>query len=550
MNFKKICILVLALVMVFCLFGCGKDANAPDDSGKPSDNKPSSSQGNDNQSGDGARTDITVAISGYPTMWSSNFSTNQLFCMEQVYSTLVDSMSGYPWGSEGIKPEIAESWEITDGGKTYTFKIRDDVYFHNGDKLTAEDCAFSYNEIWKNDGLFSKFLVNFDYAEATDDTTLVMHYTAPYPSTLNQLGYSGLAIFNKNYTLECLGDNFVSGVGHTADEFAGFAPVGTGCYKYVSSVEGESMQLTYFEDYFGEEPAIKDINVIVMADADAAILALEAGEVDILTNNVISSANAQLVQTLDDVTFVAQPCPGPKYTILNTNSDSPLNDKLVRQAIAYAVDYNALNLIGTGGYGSVMESLFEPAANAYPDNVSECFVYGVDAQPEKAKELLTQAGYPNGFTCKVITSGTWQPMYEAMLPYLDAVGITLEIEVQERATWLQNQQAGNFELCFCGMMLLSGDQDEVIYSLYHSTGASNYAKYSNAKVDELLEKARASSDINERIDLYAQVNEIVMDELPYLPHFGDVQVSAYNSALSGFETGDTWRNCPIENYSW
>lgn len=431
----------------------------------------------------------------------------------QMYETLVRNQPGI-----GLIPGLAESWEFSEDNTVITFTLQSDVKFHNGDQMTAEDVAFSLNRAIGS-AFTSSYSNTMDHAEVVDENHVKLYMKQAFGPVLQCLSAACMGIVSKN-AVETLGD----------DGFAA-APVGTGPYKFVEWRSGEKIVLEAFEDYWRGAPSIKDLTFSIMTDKNTAAIALESEEIDVLY--APDAADRAQLESLDNVQFLKGDGSVYMWVVAFNNESEIFKNQKLREAISYAIDREEMVIGYLDGFGEPVEMPIVPSVFGY-DASFKNHEYDLD----KAKALLTEAGYPDGLTVtiKLNQSTTYTRPAEILQAQLRKIGINLEFELMERAAFLQDVTTDcNYDITL--YMFTAGyiDADYVLYGRMHSSniGGSNYIKYNNPAVDELLDKARASSDSEERKALYWQISEYVRDEVPFIPLFTDNVCIAANSKLTG-----------------
>ena len=431
----------------------------------------------------------------------------------QIYETLVRDQPG-----EGLVPALAESWELSADNTEITFKLRENVKFHNGDTMTAEDVAFSLNR-----AIASSFTASYsgtmDHAEVVDDTHVKLCMKQAFGPVLQCLSVPCLGIVSKR-AVEELGD----------EGFAA-APVGTGPYKFVEWSSGEKIVLEAFDEYWRGAPTIKDLTFMIMTDRNTAAIALENNEVDVLYSPDL--ADREHLESLENVQFIAGDGSVYMWVIAFNNESEIFSDKRVREAISYAINRDEIVDGALNGFGEAVEMPIVPSVFGYDPEFK-----GHEYDLEKAKQLMAEAGYADGLTVtiKLNQSSTYTRPAEIVQAQLRQIGINLEFELMERAAFLSDVTTdANYDITL--FMFTAGypDADYVLYGRMHSSniGGTNYIKYSNPEVDALLDQARASSDEAERKSLYYKVSEYVRDDVPFIPLMTDNVCIAANSALTG-----------------
>lgn len=447
----------------------------------------------------------------------------------QIYDTLVKNDP-----KEGIVPSLAESWEISEDGKNITFLIRQGVKFQNGETMTTEDVAFSLNRAIGS-SFTSSYTETMDHAEAIDDTHVVLYMKQAFGPVFQCLSAACMGIVPKAYVEE------------VGDEGFADAPVGTGPYKFVEWSSGEKITLEAFDEYWQGEPTIKDLSFMIMTDKNTAAIALESEEVDVLY--APSPADHSMLESLENVQFLKEDGSVYMWVVAFNNESEYFKNEKVRQAISYAVDRQEMVDGYLNGFGISTEMPIVPSVFGYDPSFK-----GNGYDLDKAKELLAEAGYPDGFTCtiKLNQSSTYTEPAQILQAQLRKIGINLEFELEERAAFLQDVTTdANYDITL--FMFTAGytDADYVLYGRLHSNniGGTNYLKYSNPQVDKLLDQARSSTDEQERKELYYEISEYVRDEAPFIPLFSDNSCIAASSKLTGVRPSVN-ENHYVYEYAW
>lgn len=490
-----------------------------------------------------AKTEIIMGLTrGIPSIWPGGENDQGTVIMNnQFYNRLV--RKNFETGD--IEPELAKSWDISDDNLTYTFYLRDDVYFHNGEKMTAEDVAWSLNEWHKYETYTKDYLVFFNNAEVIDEYTVALHYNKIYAAALECLSMTLVGILNKEYVLDKMGSNWdTSDNAQSRGIYGEIDPMGTGPYKFVSKVSGESYTIAANEQYFEGAPAFKKVTVKIMTDTNAALMALESGEIDVLSHAPASDKMA-IESNKDLVWYQNSETPMLIWLMLNKADEHLKNDK-VRQAIAYALDKEEIAIGTTDGVGGVLHSPIPTAATGYSDAVED---YEQDL--DKAKQLLAEAGYPNGFTIEMKTynSNTYKKPSEIIQAQLSRIGIDVKVTIVD--TFWSDVAAHDFSIGVMNLCIYVPDADQALYPLYYSGEKRNYVNVSNPELDSLLDQARGETDVEVRTKLYAQAQQIFHDDLFMIPLCNYVSILAANKNVENIVASPvfawnikdwTWRN--------
>jgi peptide/nickel transport system substrate-binding protein len=389
-----------------------------------------------------------------------------------------------------ILPELAESWEQIDD-TTWRFHLREGIQFHNGEPFSADAVVFSAERII--DPEFNSeqisFVASITGGEAVDEYTVDIFTDGPDPTLPARMTW--LKIVPPVYAAE------------DPDQFAQ-APVGTGPYKFVEWVRGSYVTLEANEDYWGGAPDIKEVTWRPIEEAATRLAALQAGEVDIVTDLIPE----YLPQVEKSVAV-----PGLEFSWIRINCNvEPTNDVRVRQALNYALDKDALVDALYGGYAVKAEGqILTPGHFGYNPDVK---AYPYD--PEKARDLLEEAG-ASGATLELIgESGRWlkdKELVEAVAMQLEAVGLDIDVNIVEWSDWLDLLFAGAAaapDLQYSSHDNVLLDADRTLSALFTTDGSQS--AYSNPRVDELVLDARTETDVELRAQMYHEAVQIIRDD--------------------------------------
>ncbi len=449
----------------------------------------------------------------------------------QVYYQIFDTLI-FRENDGTYSPRLAEKWEMSEDGMELTFWLRDDVKFHNGEKFTAEDVKFTVERLLESP-YTSDIVIGIKGAEIIDDYTVKIIMEHPYGAILDCIAEVNFSIVCKKAVEE--------------DE-EGYArnPVGTGPYKFSEWSTGEKIEVTAFDDYYRGRASIDGITFKIMNDTSTAAIALERGELDILPRAALTDKNS--LTENENIEWYETDLAGSTFVIFNYQN-GPFSKREVRQAVGYAIDKEAMLQGASEGQGTVIESILPPACFGY----SEDFV-GSEYDPEKAKELLAEAGYPDGFSAVLKTNE--DPIYykpaEILQGQLSQIGINLEIEKMERGAFFTDAYGGNFEIAVFNTTCPVPDADSILHFYFHSSqieGGCNLGYVNNAEFDQILTKAQQSTDTDERMELYNKANEIVRDDGICVPLYASKAAIAASKDLKGVEADPIYK-CYVYNFSW
>lgn len=399
-----------------------------------------------------------------------------------------------------IKPSIAKSWEML-SDTSYEFKLRDDVKFHDGSLLTAEDVKFSLDRAVASS--YVSYIVNFiESVEVVDEYTVVVNTNEPYAPILMNLAHPSAAIVSKAIT-------------EADPEGIKTKPIGTGPYKLVEWKQGEYAKLEANLDYFEGEPKTKYVTMKVIPEPAQRTIALETGEIDVAYD--ISANDLAKIEENEDLKLLEAPSLSSWFLQFNIKHKYFDNPK-VRQAIRYAIDYQDIVDNILYGSGKIAGSIIPPVSFGYQD------VDVIEYNKEKAKELLTEAGYPDGFdaTLYVNDNQVRKEICQVIQSQLKEIGINVEVKVLEFATFIDKANQGEPDMGFYGWTTSTADADYTYYPLLHSSqhGApGNRSFIANDEIDKYIENARVSADKNVRMENYKNLENVLLELSPIAPLF-------------------------------
>ena len=427
---------------------------------------------------------------------------------EQVYVNIYDTLITIDESGDFI-PCLAKDWDISEDKLTYTFKLEEGVKFHNGEELKASNVVFSLNRA-KTSPYLANQTAQIENAIAINEYTVQITLNEPYAPFL--LSMDQIYILNEKAVIE-------------SGEAYGENPVGTGPYKLVNHAIGEKVVLERFEEYFQEPASIKNVEFQVITDPNTAVIALETGEVD-FTYTMPMISRQGIIDNPELTTHEIESI-NLNYLLMNTEV-APFNNKLVRQAINYAIDKDTIIQIVEEGMGQETKSIFNEYTFGYSENVK-----GYEYDPQKAKQLLKDAGYPEGFVVTLKTlEGNPKKIMEIVQENLKNIGITAEIEVNEANAYVQDAMSGNYNM---GFMAVTLGQDAEFYSVCFKSDAINgfnMSRYSNPRVDELFDEAKTIVDRSERLQRYEELTQIIMDDAVIVPIYFPIKVYAADKDLN------------------
>ena len=431
---------------------------------------------------------------------------------EVVYANVFEGLTRF--ASDGaVIPGLAESWDISDDGLTYTFNLRAGVTFHDGTDFTAEDAVFSLDRARAEDSTNAQpsLFAGIESVEAADDTTLVVTLAAPNGSFLFNMAW-GDAVMVAPESADTLETN----------------PIGTGPFAFAEWVQGDRVELTRYDGYWGDPVALEAATFRFISDPNAAFAAMMAGDVDAFPN---FPAPETLAQFEADSRFTVIVGSTEGETILSTNNQAEyLSDVRVRQAIAQAINRQDIIDGAMFGYGTPIGSHFAPHNPDYVDLTGFA-----PYDPDAARALLAEAG-AEGITLRLMLP---PPSYarrggEIVAAQLRDIGLNIEISNLEWAQWLEQVFRGR-------------DYDLTIVSHTEPMDIGIYARedyyfqYQNPDFNALMETLTATTDPATRSDLLAQAQQIIAADYVNGFLFQLAKTGVANADIEGL-----WANSPTQ----
>ncbi len=401
-----------------------------------------------------------------------------------------------------LQPWLAERWEVPNP-TTYIFHLRSGVRFHNGQPVTSRDVKWTFDSLLQAKIRSTKSAAYryVDHLDAPDDATVIFHLKEPYSALLWNLSDGAIGIVPYG----------------SLDELAQ-RPIGSGPFRFVSAAQDKEVVLERNNDYWGNKPKIERVHFTVIPDETTRALELRKGSADVAINAFSADPLRALQQ---DPRLAIEHAPGTVYSYLAFNLQDPrLKDARIRRAIAYAIDRRPIVEYLLGGRAQMASSILPQQSWAYSE-AGPYYNHDVD----RARQLLDAAGYPavNGIrfhlTMKTSTDAATRLLAAVLQQQLRDVGIALEIRSFEFATFFSDVGKGAFQMY--SLRWIGGNQDPDIFEYAFHSGktppnGANRGHYANPRVDTLIDMARHQIDEAQRKQIYAELQTVLNEDLPYV----------------------------------
>lgn len=501
--------LLLSLIFVFAvvLAGCAVPAAAP--TGGAQESAAPAAAGPQGTLTIGLTTDIAAVEGPYsPERQAANASAT-------LYDTLV-----FPEADGTYSPALAESWEVSDDGLAYTFNLRQDVTFHNGEPFTADSVVYSWQTYSKPEVTYANEWNFVQNVEKVDDYTVKL--TTEKPNALLISRVSGWTMIPPKAHAEMGLEAFAQ------------SPIGTGPFVFKEWIKGDHLTVVANPNYWRKGyPKVAEIVFRFMPESATRVAAIQAGEIDIAPR--LTADEADTISSDEALTVVNYPVDRVYYVAFNnitTGLDTPILDLKVRQAIAHAIDVP-----------TIIDSIFSGAASPAIGLVTVNNLGYLAADPvaydvEQAKTLLTEAGYPDGFdigmACPEAAYPNINEVCQAIQGYLADVGITVDLELQEANAYWESE--ANKELPPLFVDSWSNTGSESYSRIEGAVGKEqSYANWSDEKFHSLLDQILSTPDVDARAALYGEVQTYMRDTAPFAFLYSPQAFEGVNKRVQNYQ---------------
>ena len=480
------------------------------------------------------------------------FAKNQsiIWAVHQIFNTLVETDNNL-----NIVPSLAYRWEISDDRLRYTFYLRQDVFFHDHDafiggkgrKMTAHDVEYSFKRIIdKNTAssgawIFNTRIDTVNAFRALNDSVFELKLIRPFTPLPGLLSMQYCSIVPRE-VVEMFGKDFRS------------HPCGTGPFRFKSWEEGQSLTLLKNENYFEKDstgnrlPYLDAVQTTFFNNKATEFLMFRQGKLDFINDidasfkdEILSKSGVLKNDWKDKVVLAKHPYLNTEYLGILTDStndlvkNSPLSRKKVRQAINYGFDRRKMMMYLRNSIGTPATSGFVPAGLPSFDSLN---VRGYTYQPAKARQLLKEAGYPDGRNMppiKLLTISVYSELASFIAKELEAVGINIQVEVIQKGLLLE-QTAKSQAPFFRASWIADYPDAENYLSVFYSRNPAppNYTRYNNTRFDQLYEYALSLTDDSARREVYKQMDRLIIEDAPIVPLWYDEVIHLVQPGLAGF----------------
>jgi peptide/nickel transport system substrate-binding protein/oligopeptide transport system substrate-binding protein len=530
----------LATGAALALAGCGSESSSSDDAAQDA------TEADTEAEADSEEADGEPKTGGILKYYITNPTAIEPFGAEEnqgveVMFNTYEPLCRYDWELGEVVPMACESYDVNDDADEFTFHLRQDAKFHNGDPVTAKDFKYSWERHCRADFKPAPSSLGYKFSqisgademmagtadeldiECPDDYTLVVHLKAPFadfPSIVSETATAPVPY----------------GCTDTEEDFQSFrvAPIGNGPFKVKGQWEdGQYIEIERFDDYWGDQPLIDGVVFSIFKDDQTAWTEFQAGNLDFLI--VGGGLQTQARETYGEATedgYLANP--GHQYIwgdetsiyyLICNNEDEVISNKDLRIAISYAVDRQAICDTALQGTRSPASNM---VAKGIPGSVDGAWAYVEPTKnTEKAEEYFEKAGYPADadgkrdleLTFSSNTGSSNEEILQMVAADLEAMGVTVNLDFGEWAAYIDKLQDSDYQIGRLGWTVQVPYADAVLQPLFYTGSGDNNSNYSNTEFDAAIDAARSITDDDERVKAYEEANAIVAEDFPVIPMF-------------------------------
>ncbi|WP_411953664.1 glutathione ABC transporter substrate-binding protein [Alkalibacillus sp. S2W] len=517
--------LSLLLVVLVALAACASEGSSDSEEGEENQSEESAEGKTQEKETVGNNEELVIDLDSTPSSLDPHAANDgiSLYVMTNIYDTLVRMNQDLE-----LEPSLAKSYEQVNE-TTWEFKLREDVTFHDGEPFNAEVVKMNLDRVLDPEvGATLSFLFDMiDEVEVVDDYTVQIHTQYPFSALPAHLAHPGGHMISPksieaDYEGMENGENPLTAVNEN--------PVGTGYYELEEHNSGENVILTKNEDYWGEKPNFERIVFKAVPEESSRVSELLTDEADIIypvNTDKVSSINESEEGRVKESESASM-----SYLGFNVEKE-PLDNREVRRAINMAIDKEALVEGLMSGVPLPAAGPLAPTVNGYSDELEL-----IEHNVEKAKEILEEEGYEEGFSLDVyVYDKTTADTAVYIQSELEELNIELNIEQLDIGAYLDLTAQGEHDMLVGSWGTVTLDADYGLYPMFHSENAGsagNRSFFSHDEVDQLLEEARRSNDEEKRLELYEEAQQIIIDESPIVPLYHSVLLAGLSEDIEGF----------------
>lgn len=508
---QRIFLMLTVILLTTALYGCtgGKENETTNTESLPAQGNNSSQESPSGDSVASKGGDIVVGIqqdfdSLDPHIAEAAGTSEVLF---NIFEGLVK-----PDSEGNLVPAVASDYKIAEDGKTYTFVLREGILFHNGEPVTVEDIKYSIDRsAGKLEGQTQPLVPAYSGIESANIVNSSTIEIRLYEADTELIGYLTAAIIPEGY------------------EDSASKPIGTGPFKFVSYAPQQSLVVEANEDYWMEGvPYLDKVTFKIVANTDSAMMELKAKTIDVYPYLTIDQANE-----LEDEYDILIGTTNLVQALFLNNAVEPFDNVTVRKALSYIIDPQIIIDMVAGGNGTEIGSNMFPAFGKYfIEELADVYVPDIT----KAKDLLAEAGYPDGFEMTITVPSNYQfhvDTTQVIVEQLKQAGITAKIELVEWSTWLNDVYIGrDYQSTVIG--LDAELAPKALLRRYGSAEADNFVNFSNAEYNQVLKSAIASISDEEKVAYYTRLQEILVEEAASVFIQDPALLVAVNKELKGY----------------
>ncbi len=475
---RKWALLLLAMAVLLSVSLCACAGNTT-----PSTDDPASAVSGELSEGSSVTVGIAQDLDTLDPHKAVNAGTEEV--MFNIFEGL---MKASPDG--GVIPAVASDYTISPDGTIYTFTLREGVKFHNGNEVTIDDVLYSLERCAGSEN---------------DGTPLIAAFSSVTSIASDEAGRVVVTLAEPS--LEFLNSMTAAIIPAGSGSTQATAPVGTGPFQFVSYTPQSSMEMSRFEDYWGAAPKLEKVTFKIITDVNSLVLGLSGGTLDMvihLPNTVASEVQANFTVLQDTMKLV--------QALYLNNAVEPFDDVRVRQAMYYAINVpEIIDFVSDGAGVATGTSMYPAFTKYFVPELATAYQQNLDT----AKQLLADAGYPDGFAMTITVPSNYEQHVDTGLvlaQQLAAVGITAEVEEVPWETWVSEVYQGrNFQSTVSGIAASDMTAREML-ERYTTTHSKNFISFSNAEYDEVIAQAITTMDMDEQVRLYKRAQEILNEQ--------------------------------------